>query len=93
MNFTDFNLEYGFGTCNADYVRLRDGATSAATSLGSFCGVRQPFVVHTHGSSLYVNFVSDSSIVKRGFRASYEMSKYEVSFYAIFNRTLLRPLI
>ena len=75
MNFTDFILEYGFGTCSADYVELRDGATAAASSIGQYCGTRSSFAIHTTGSALYVKFVSDQSIVRRGFRASYEMSK------------------
>eukprot|EP00795_Rhopilema_esculentum_P014104 gene14104-5092_t len=74
MNFTDFALESGFGSCNADYVQLRDGATSSAPSLGRFCGIRSSFTVHTLTSSLYVQFVSDYSIVTRGFRASYQMT-------------------
>lgn len=74
LQFTDFALEDGYGFCTADYVELRDGATSAATSLGRFCDTRSPFTLHTSGSSLFLSFVSDSSIVKKGFRASYKMS-------------------
>ena len=76
MNFTDFSLEFGFFSCSADYVELRDGATPTAPSFGRYCGVRRPNAVHTHGSSLYVKFVSDSSIVRKGFRASYEKGKF-----------------
>jgi len=73
LNFTNFALEFGFfGLCSADYVEVRDGATSAAPSLGRYCGTRSPFTFHSHGSSLYVKFVSDSSIVRTGFRASYQ---------------------
>ena len=84
LNFTDFALEYGFGVCSADYVELRDGATSAASSLGRYCGLRSSFAVHTHGSSLYVKFVSDSSIVRRGFRAKYERGMFLDSHYKSF---------
>ncbi len=75
MNFTDFVLESGWGTCNTDYVELRDGATSSASLIGRYCDTKSSFVVHSHGSSLYMMFKSDSSVVRKGFRASYQMCK------------------
>eukprot|EP00794_Sanderia_malayensis_P003246 gene3246-3727_t len=73
-NFTDFQLERGFGGCNTDYVELRDGATSADTLIRRYCGTLNTFAVYSHGSSLYIRFRTDGSVVRKGFRLGYQMS-------------------
>ena len=84
LNLTDFNLETGFGSCTTDYLEVRDGATSAATLLGKYCGTRSPFMIHSHGSSMYLKFVSDTTIVRKGFRATYQQGELDIFTWRLY---------
>ncbi|XP_074549445.1 cubilin [Halichoeres trimaculatus] len=74
LSFTDFELEMVNSDCTHDAVNILDGDNYQAPSIGTFCGSEVPHPVTSFSNSLVVNFVSDSSVSKKGFRATYSAS-------------------
>jgi hypothetical protein len=62
--------------CVYDYVEVRDGNNSSSPLLGRYCGYRLPNEVRSSGSQLYVKFVSDASVQKEGFAATFIKGKH-----------------
>jgi len=66
--------------CVYDYVEVRDGIDSSSPLLGKYCGYRIPDDIRSSNNQLYVKFVSDGSVQKEGFAATFvEGKKYAVS--------------
>jgi len=42
--------------------------------MGKFCGETLPDALTSTGSTMKIEFVSDSSVAKRGFRVNYEVT-------------------
>ena len=57
--------------CVYDYIEIFDGNRSDATNLGRFCGSNKPAPIRSSTNELFLKFVSDSSITRSGFVASY----------------------
>ncbi|XP_027132680.1 cubilin, partial [Larimichthys crocea] len=74
LSFTDFELEMVFSNCSHDAVKILDGDNYQAPSIGCYCGTEIPHPVTSYSNSLVVNFISDHSISKKGFRATYSAS-------------------
>jgi len=63
--------------CVYDYVEVRDGIDSVSPLLGKYCGYRIPEDIRSSTNQLYVKFVSDGSVQKEGFAATFvEGKKY-----------------
>ena len=78
LTFTTFALQPAAsnGVCTADYVDVRNGTTSAAPTLGKFCGSPTIPMLESGNNQMYVKFHSDaSSNSYQGFRASYNSGK------------------
>uniref|UniRef100_A0A0F8AH39 Cubilin n=1 Tax=Larimichthys crocea TaxID=215358 RepID=A0A0F8AH39_LARCR len=63
-----------FSNCSHDAVKILDGDNYQAPSIGCYCGTEIPHPVTSYSNSLVVNFISDHSISKKGFRATYSAS-------------------
>ncbi|XP_047455679.1 cubilin [Mugil cephalus] len=74
LSFTDFELERLNSNCSHDAVQILDGDNYQAPSIGRYCGSEIPHPVTSFSNSLVVNFLSDASVSKRGFRATYSAS-------------------
>ena len=61
--------------CVYDYIEIRDGADATSTKFGAFCGYKMPDDIKSTGNQLYVKFVSDGSVQKAGFAASFMKGK------------------
>ncbi|KAA0704371.1 Bone morphogenetic protein 1 [Triplophysa tibetana] len=57
--------------CAYDHLEIHDGLNGKAPSLGRFCGSKKPSPVVSSGDSMFLRFSSDSSVQKRGFKASH----------------------
>jgi len=64
--------------CVYDYVELRDGGSMSAPRIGRrFCGRTQPTGgFSTTGQAMFVRFRTDSSVTRRGFKASVSYCKF-----------------
>ncbi|KAK3572019.1 hypothetical protein QTP86_022249 [Hemibagrus guttatus] len=74
LSFTDFELEMVNTNCTHDAVEILNGDNSEAPVIGRYCGTDIPHPVTSFSNALVVNFVSDSSVNKKGFRATYMAS-------------------
>ena len=61
--------------CVYDYVEVRDGIDSVSPLLGKYCGYRIPADIRSTTNQLYVKFVSDGSVQKEGFAATFVEGK------------------
>ncbi|KAL2085662.1 hypothetical protein ACEWY4_018982 [Coilia grayii] len=74
LSFTDFELEMVYSNCSHDSVEVLDGDNYQAPSVGKFCGTEVPHPITSFSDALVVNFTSDPSVSKKGFRATYAAS-------------------
>ncbi|KAG9276492.1 cubilin [Astyanax mexicanus] len=74
LSFTDFELEMINSNCSHDAVEILDGDNSDAPSVGRYCGNDVPHPVTSFSNALVVNFVTDASVTRKGFRATYTAS-------------------
>lgn len=68
--FQTFEVE-NHDSCTYDNVAVYDGNSTDAPLIGVFCGMNIPPEVHSTGNQLLVKFVSDGSVQKGGFSATY----------------------
>lgn len=74
---SEFNVETGsnYWSCNYDFVKVLDGTGRNSPQLGVFCGGPNfPKTFHTVYSTtphMFVEFVSDSIVRKKGFHLQY----------------------
>ncbi|XP_058153894.1 cubilin [Dasypus novemcinctus] len=73
LTFHTFSLEAATRQqrCRYDYVKVYDGENEQARLAGTFCGSSIPAPFTSSGNFLTVQFVSDSTLEKEGFNASY----------------------
>ncbi|EGV99262.1 Tolloid-like protein 2 [Cricetulus griseus] len=70
LTFQSFEIER-HDSCAYDYLEIRDGSTEESALIGHFCGYEKPEAVKSSANRLWVKFVSDGSINKAGFAASF----------------------
>ena len=58
--------------CVREYLEIRDGGNEHDEKVGKYCGSGSPGQLISHGSQLYMKFVSNTSVPSIGFKASYE---------------------
>lgn len=61
--------------CYSISVQVRDGSNENAPLIGRYCGNVMPAPLTTTGNVLYVKFVSDSSVTRAGFRATWVVGR------------------
>uniref|UniRef100_A0A3B5L191 Cubilin n=1 Tax=Xiphophorus couchianus TaxID=32473 RepID=A0A3B5L191_9TELE len=70
LSFSSFDLESS-STCRYDYVKIYDGDNMNFPLVGTYCGSSIPAYFLSSGNFLTIHFVSDSSVQKQGFNATY----------------------
>ncbi|GLV41047.1 tolkin [Carabus blaptoides fortunei] len=75
LKFQSFEIE-NHETCVYDYVEVRDGKTLDSPLIGVFCGYKVPPDIRSSSNHLLVKFVSDGSVQKAGFSATF-MKEYD----------------
>ena len=70
LKFQSFEIE-NHDNCVYDFLEIRDGESSAAPLIGTFCGYKMPKDIKSTSNSLWIKFVSDGSVQKAGFSASF----------------------
>ncbi|XP_064633590.1 bone morphogenetic protein 1-like [Lineus longissimus] len=77
LNFQDFQLEKS-DNCTFDFIELRLGTSKKGKPLGRLCGVGQPGIIKAW-DSMWIHFSSDSSIMLKGFKASFEIAPDDIN--------------
>lgn len=57
--------------CKYDFVEVRSGLSPDARLHGKFCGSETPEVITSQSNNMRVEFKSDNTVSKRGFRAHF----------------------
>lgn len=57
--------------CTYDHLEIFDGKDAKAPALGRFCGAKEPEPIISSGNKMFLKFVSDNSIQKKGFEATH----------------------
>ncbi|XP_020288864.1 bone morphogenetic protein 1 isoform X2 [Pseudomyrmex gracilis] len=70
LKFQSFEIE-NHDTCVYDYVEVRDGHSDDSPLIGVYCGYKIPPDIKSTGNKLLVKFVSDGSVQKAGFSATF----------------------
>lgn len=78
LTFQDFHLENS-GSCEFDFVEIRDGAMVDSPLIGTFCSSMIIGKIISTGNSLLVRLTSDSSVSEKGFNASWKLVSYTTS--------------
>ncbi|XP_010219070.1 PREDICTED: cubilin-like, partial [Tinamus guttatus] len=72
FTFTSFALEgQSARTCRYDYVKLYDGDNENANLVGTYCGSMMPAPFLSSSNFLTVKFITDNSVEREGFNATY----------------------
>ncbi|RWS10861.1 tolloid-like protein 1 [Dinothrombium tinctorium] len=70
LKFQSFEIE-NHDSCVYDYLEVRDGFQPTSPLLGKFCGYKIPDDIRSTTNQMLVKFVSDSSVQKAGFSATF----------------------
>ncbi|MBN3324354.1 TLL2 protein, partial [Atractosteus spatula] len=70
LQFEVFELE-GNDVCKYDYVEVRSGLSSDSRLHGKFCGLEKPEVITSQYNNMRVEFKSDNTVSKKGFKAHF----------------------
>uniref|UniRef100_A0A3P9L245 CUB domain-containing protein n=1 Tax=Oryzias latipes TaxID=8090 RepID=A0A3P9L245_ORYLA len=57
--------------CAYDHLEIFDGKDDRTPTLGRFCGTKKPAAVVSSSNKMFLRFLSDNSVQKRGFETSY----------------------
>ncbi|NXC49902.1 BMP1 protein, partial [Penelope pileata] len=57
--------------CAYDHLELYDGRDARAPLLGRFCGAKEPEPITSSSNRMFLKFVSDNSVQKKGFEATH----------------------
>ncbi|KAF1377489.1 hypothetical protein PFLUV_G00201330 [Perca fluviatilis] len=68
--FDVFETE-GNDVCKYDYVEVRTGLTPDSELHGKFCGAEKPEVITSQQNNMRIEFKSDNTVSKRGFKAHF----------------------
>lgn len=61
--------------CKYDYVEVRSGLSSDSKLHGKFCGTEKPEVITSQHNNMRIEFKSDNTVSKRGFKAHFFSGK------------------
>ncbi|XP_055611221.1 tolloid-like protein 1 [Uranotaenia lowii] len=70
LKFQSFEVE-NHDSCAYDYVEVRDGDGPDSREIGIFCGYKIPPDMRSTSNTMFVKFVSDGSVQKAGFMATF----------------------
>uniref|UniRef100_A0A4W3GTR3 Metalloendopeptidase n=1 Tax=Callorhinchus milii TaxID=7868 RepID=A0A4W3GTR3_CALMI len=78
LQFEVFELE-GNDVCKYDYVEVRSGLATDSKLHGRFCGLEKPDVITSQFNNMRIEFKSDNTVSKKGFKAQFFSDKDECS--------------
>uniref|UniRef100_A0A8C6UAK3 Metalloendopeptidase n=1 Tax=Neogobius melanostomus TaxID=47308 RepID=A0A8C6UAK3_9GOBI len=67
------------GVCKYDYVEVRSGLSADSRLHGKFCGAEKPEAITSQYNNMRIEFKSDNTVSKKGFKAQFFSDKDECS--------------
>ena len=71
-----------------DYLEVRDGPNESSPLIGNYCGYKIPEDIKSTGQHLYVMFVSDGSVRKAGFSATFVKGQRLIEVSLVISRLI-----
>ena len=87
FRFNKFDIET-HERCVYDWVAVYDGDSLNSPLIGKFCGDVIPEVIKTRSNSMVIEFITDATVSKEGFVASYRTTFGEIYFQVIIDTNL-----
>ncbi|KAK7817671.1 hypothetical protein U0070_018635, partial [Myodes glareolus] len=81
VKFEFFELE-GNEVCKYDYVEIWSGLSSESKLHGKFCGADVPEVITSHFNNMRIEFKSDNTVSKKGFKAHFFSAECEQKIHS-----------
>ncbi|XP_038639207.1 tolloid-like protein 2 [Scyliorhinus canicula] len=78
LQFEAFELE-GNDVCKYDYVEVHSGLSSESKLHGRFCGSETPGIITSQFNNMRIEFKSDNTVSKKGFKGHFFSDKDECS--------------
>ncbi|XP_048472235.1 tolloid-like protein 2 [Rhincodon typus] len=78
LQFEVFELE-GNDVCKYDYVEIHSGLSSESKLHGRFCGSEKPDIITSQFNNMRIEFKSDNTVSKKGFKGQFFSDKDECS--------------
>lgn len=75
LNFCICECLFPRQVCKYDYVEVRSGLTSDSKLHGKFCGAEKPEVITSQRNNMRIEFKSDNTVSKEGFKAHFFSGK------------------
>ncbi|KAB0396266.1 hypothetical protein E2I00_018972, partial [Balaenoptera physalus] len=98
LQFDFFETE-GNDVCKYDFVEVRSGLTADSKLHGKFCGSEKPEVITSQYNNMRVEFKSDNTVSKKGFKAHFfsgnpglPSSEPRIPFFLPLHPCTLQPL-
>lgn len=70
QSFSEFEIEQ-HQECAYDHLEAFDGDSDTAAILGRLCGNKVPEPLVSTGNKMYLRFISDASVQRKGFQATH----------------------
>lgn len=81
--FSEFEIEQ-HQECAYDHLEVFDGETEKSPILGRLCGNKIPEPLVATGNRMFVRFVSDASVQRKGFQATHSTGQ-QISTMLLFS--------
>ncbi len=69
--------------CKYDYVEVRSGLSSDSKLHGKYCGTEVPEVITSQYNNMRIEFKSDNTVSKKGFKAHFFSGKTCFTFVCV----------
>ncbi|XP_041032015.1 tolloid-like protein 2 [Carcharodon carcharias] len=70
LAFNEFEIEQ-HQECIYDHLEVYDGSNEKSAILGRYCGSRKPEAIVSTGNKMFIKFLSDASVQRKGFQAKH----------------------
>ncbi|XP_053373742.1 deleted in malignant brain tumors 1 protein-like isoform X2 [Mercenaria mercenaria] len=89
LKFQMFDLQAD-STCSYDYLDIYDGPSLTSPLIGRYCGDGIPSEqIRSTSNTMTINFVTDSSVTRAGFRAAYNTTYYKPNYVCYPNNRII----
>lgn len=82
--FSEFEIEQ-HQECAYDHLEAFDGDGDAAAILGRLCGSKVPEALVSTANRMYLRFISDASVQRKGFQATHATGILNHIFFSFFS--------
>ncbi|KAJ7428185.1 bone morphogenetic protein 1 [Pitangus sulphuratus] len=84
LTFSELDVE-AQQECAYDHLEIYDGKDAKAPALGRFCGAKEPKPIVSSGNKMFLKFVSDNSVQKKGFEATHTTADCGYDYMELFD--------